>query len=43
MGGVAFVPGVGWAISGTYFVSNLVWTGGAGQSIGDSLQGNSNS
>ena len=39
MGGVAFIPGVGWAISGTYFVSNLITIGITGQSIGDHIQG----
>lgn len=39
MGGVAFIPVVGWGISATYFVSNLVTIGITGQSIGDHLQG----
>ncbi|MCB9236345.1 MAG: hypothetical protein M9954_13780 [Cyclobacteriaceae bacterium] len=38
-GAVAFIPGFGWAVSGTYFVSNLVTIGITGQSIGEHLQG----
>ena len=32
---VAFVPVVGWAISGTYFLSNTIVKGVTNQSIGD--------
>ncbi len=39
MGGVAFIPVFGWAVSGTYFVANLVTIGVTGQSIGDHIQG----
>ena len=39
MGGVAFIPVIGWGISGTYFISNLVTIGITGQSIGDHIQG----
>ena len=39
MGGVAFIPVVGWGISGTYFVGNLITIGITGQSIGDHIQG----
>jgi len=39
MGGVAFIPVFGWAVSGTYFVGNLITIGVTGQSIGDHIQG----
>jgi hypothetical protein len=39
MGGVAFIPVVGWGISGAYFVGNLITIGVTGQSIGDHIQG----
>lgn len=39
MGGVAFIPVVGWGISGAYFVGNLLTIGFTGQSIGDHIQG----
>ncbi len=39
MGGVAFIPVVGWGISATYFVGNLITIGVTGQSIGDHIQG----
>ncbi|MBL7876256.1 MAG: hypothetical protein JNL53_11370, partial [Cyclobacteriaceae bacterium] len=39
MGGVAFIPVVGWGISGTYFIGNLITIGITGQSIGDRIQG----
>ena len=32
--GVAFIPGVGWAISGTYFLANMIVKGETNQSIG---------
>lgn len=35
MGGAAFIPGVGWVISGTYFISNIAVEHYTGQSIGD--------
>lgn len=38
MGGVAFIPGVGWVASGTYFIGNLITIGITGQSIGDHIQ-----
>gem|GEM_PF-3298282 len=38
MGGVAFIPVVGWGISGAYFVGNLITIGVTGQSIGDHIQ-----
>lgn len=38
MGGVAFIPMFGWAVSGTYFVGNLITIGITGQSIGDHIQ-----
>jgi hypothetical protein len=40
MGGVAFVPGVGWAVSGLYFVGNFGWQAYSGNSIGESIQSN---
>ncbi|MCD4747441.1 MAG: FG-GAP-like repeat-containing protein [Bacteroidales bacterium] len=39
MGGVAFIPGVGWAISGTYFIANIATQLTTGQSIGEHIQG----
>ncbi|WP_372774965.1 hypothetical protein [Mangrovibacterium sp.] len=40
MGGVAFVPGFGWAVSGLYFVGNLGWQAYSGNTIGESIQSN---
>ncbi len=40
MGGVAFVPGFGWALSGLYFVGNLGWQAYSGKTIGESIQSN---
>ncbi|MDO8897140.1 MAG: hypothetical protein Q7V19_05775, partial [Bacteroidales bacterium] len=40
MGGVAFVPGFGWAISGLYFAGNLGWQAYSGRTIGESFQSN---
>jgi hypothetical protein len=40
MGGVAFVPGFGWAVSGIYFVGNLGWQAFSGKTIGESIQSN---
>ena len=37
MGGVAFVPGVGWIISGAYFLINEGVKSATGESIGDHL------
>jgi len=39
MGVVAFVPGIGWAISGTYLVANIATQLITGQSIGEHIQG----
>lgn len=36
--GAAFVPGAGWMISGGYFLTNLLWQGVTGQTIGESIQ-----
>jgi hypothetical protein len=40
MGGVAFIPGFGWAVSGLYFVGNLGWQAYSGRTIGESIQSN---
>jgi len=37
MAAVAFIPGVGWIVSGTYFIANIVMKGETGKSIGDHL------
>jgi hypothetical protein len=37
MGAVAFVPGVGWIISGAYFVANIAVQGATGKSIGQHI------
>jgi hypothetical protein len=39
MGGVAFIPGVGWAISGTYFIANITTHLITNKSIGEHIQG----
>jgi len=39
MGGVAFIPVAGWAISGTYFLANLGTQLITGESIGEHIQG----
>ncbi len=39
MGGIAFVPGWGWVVSGTYFAANLMWEAYSGKTIGQSIQG----
>jgi RHS repeat-associated protein len=39
MGGVAFIPGVGWAISGTYFIANITTQLITNKSIGEHIQG----
>lgn len=35
MSAIAFVPGVGWVISGSYFIGNMVVKHYTGKSIGD--------
>lgn len=34
MGGVAFIPGVGWVISGVYFIGNAALEGATGHNAG---------
>ena len=38
-GVVGFIPGVGWAISGTYFVTNLGIQMYTGKNIGEHIEG----
>lgn len=35
--GVSFIPGIGWAIGGGFFVADLITRGVTGQSIGQHL------
>ena len=37
MSGVAFILGIGWIISGIYFIANTVIENATGKSIGDHL------
>ena len=37
MGGVAFIPVIGWAISGGYFITNTFLTANGGLSIGQRI------
>lgn len=37
MGGVAFIPGVGWVISGVYFIGNIAVEHYTGKSIGEHI------
>ncbi len=39
MGGVAFIPVAGWAVSGTYFIANIATELITGESIGEHIQG----
>jgi hypothetical protein len=34
----AFIPGVGWVISGVYFISNTIIKDNTGKSIGDYIR-----
>jgi len=36
---VGFVPGIGWAISGTYFITDLAIEATTGKDIGEHIQG----
>jgi hypothetical protein len=38
MGLTTFLPGVGWAISGVYFISNVAVESFTGKSIGEHLE-----
>jgi RHS repeat-associated protein len=38
MGATAFLPGIGWAIAGSYFISNVAWEAYSGRTIGQSLE-----
>ena len=38
MGGIAFIPGIGWAISGTYFLANITTQLVTNKSIGEHIQ-----
>lgn len=37
MEGVAFIPGVGWIISGAYFIANTAIENATGKSIGQHI------
>lgn len=39
MGATAFIPVVGWAVSGTYFIANTLTTAISGQTIGEHIFG----
>ena len=41
MGATTFIPVVGWAISGTYFIANTITTATTGQTIGEHIFGDS--
>lgn len=38
MSAVAFVPVFGWAVSGTYFIGNLIYQGATGETLGEWAQ-----